>query len=224
MGTEVDELLQEREELSRERLLEIQKENILKEPFLTYFQQCAGVILGTLSENRIHYEDEAIASNYLGVLYGRLFSLLYAKILEEANEFEWQKPEHKVIFSELLIEIYNLMEQEIVWERQISEIIYWFLSDYSELFVLEDLVQLQKGREPKLEQRIWALFGDKKYKERYLQAFYQALESWKGKTIEFLPIIVGSDNYEMSEKKMALMLKMKEERQRIMGEFHENNF
>lgn len=219
------EILGERRELSELRLSQIEHENTVSEPFRTFFRQTAKLLLNKIEESgRICYEQEEIAGNQLGVLYGRHLSLLYAKILEEKRRSGLEELEIRIIFYELLIQIYNLFEEEFISEKQVYDIIYWFFSDYSECFVQEDLNLLKKGELPPLENRIWALYGDKKYKERYLQAFYLAVENLADKTEMFPFIKIDTFPYEMTKKKMDLMLKMREERNQILVQFNENNF
>ncbi|MGN0297609.1 MAG: hypothetical protein ACI4C1_00245 [Lachnospiraceae bacterium] len=223
--------LAEREELCCLRLTQIQQEYTLAEPFLSFFQQTAGLLCGSCSSGKIiSYENEMIATEYLGNLYGKQLSLLYGKLLEEVQNHFGLNREKKVIFSELLIEIYNLFEDEFVSESSVYEVMYWFFSDYSELLVQEDVQWLLQGIEPPLENRIWRLYADRKYKERYLQALTQYLYS-----AQFLEHCHDRKKFffvtkfpaiceETTEKKMALMLKMKEERNQILVQFNENNF
>lgn len=219
------EILKERNELSEFRLCQIDRENTVSEPFRTFFRQTARLLLNKMEESdRICYEQEEIASRQLGVLYGRHLSLLYTKILEEKRKSGLEELETRVIFEELLIQIYNLFEEnnaEFISEKQIHDIMYWFFSDYSECFVQEDLRLLKEGKLPPLENRIWALYGDKKYKERYLQAFYLAAEQLKLQA--FIPIRIDSFPCEIPRKKMELMLKMREERNQILTQLNEEN-
>lgn len=210
-------ILREREELACYRFREILGEPKLSEPFYSYFCQTIRLLLGdTAKQDRYPYEDESAAWEHLGVRYGTQLSLLYAKLLEEQTQGRLTSLETKVIFSELLLEIYCLFEDNLVSEHQIYEIMYWFFSDYSELFVREDLQQMLLGREPALENRIWGLYADKKYKERYLQAFYQEVEQ-QDKILEMIPTLSPSIPYEMTDKKETLLLKMKKERMEILA-------
>lgn len=217
MQQEQDTFLLERRELTQYRFQEILAQSKLPEPFGTYFCQTIQLLLGnTTRDLSFPYEDETAACERLGVLYGTQLSLLYAKLLDEKTQGNLTSLETKVIFSELLLEIYCLFENNLVSEHQIHEIIYWFFSDYSELFVKEDLQQLIRGREPSLENRIWGLYADKKYKERYLQAFYQEIEEYPYDTLEMIPIFIPSLPYKMTDRKKTLLLKMKKERMEIL--------
>lgn len=51
-----------------------------------------------------------------------------------------QRLEEIVVLAELFIEVYNAFEgEELPSYREIQQILYWFKSDYSELFLTERL-------------------------------------------------------------------------------------
>ncbi len=68
----------------------------------------------------------------LGEVHGRILSFLYTEIrgmIVYAFEQRW---EDLLIVCELFIEIYNCFEEELPTYRQIQQIVYWYVSDYSD--------------------------------------------------------------------------------------------
>lgn len=98
-------------------------------------------------ENRFLYEDilpkhygnsygnPEYASRELGESLGRLLSMLYAD-LRSLIPYAFEGRAYDItIFSELLVEIYNVFErEEVPEEHEIQQILYWFFHDYGEVF------------------------------------------------------------------------------------------
>ncbi len=113
----------------------------------TYWEKDLDVIA---KENRKLYEDilpEAYETSYanpayavkvLGEEYGQILSFLYTELRGcIAYVFE-QKTEYLDILFELLIEIYNQFEEEKGTDvHRIKDIIYWYASDYCDVFVAD---------------------------------------------------------------------------------------
>jgi len=88
------------------------------------------------------YANPAYAVSKLGIEYGRLLSFLYSEIRSVIGSVFEQNLIPLTIHSELFVEIYNCFEDEFVTPKQIKQIIYWFISDYSDE-MLEDRVSQQ---------------------------------------------------------------------------------
>ncbi len=81
------------------------------------------------------YGNPAYAVRKLGEVHGRILSFLYAELRGLIVYIFERRLEETVVLQELFIEIYNCFEQEKLPEyKQIQQIVYWFVSDYSELF------------------------------------------------------------------------------------------
>lgn len=95
------------------------------------------------------YGNPAYAAAVLGKTYGKLLSFLYAELRGLIVYVFEQRLEEIVILLELFIEVYNCFEQEeLPKRREIQQIIYWFVSDYSELFVAR---RIQENLDPELD-------------------------------------------------------------------------
>lgn len=82
------------------------------------------------------YANPAYAVRMLGEDYGRLLSMLYARIREMTGFAVENDIYEMTIYGELLVEIYNCFEDaEGTDPETIQKIIYWFCHDYSEVFV-----------------------------------------------------------------------------------------
>ena len=158
-----DSILMERYALAMERISLIQGEQRGKEGVFEFFYRTAGFIcemaklkefleekesqadLDTLRRwNQKIYEDiteEAYETSYANPAYavarlgedGKVYCALYAQVREMiayAYEKNW---EAFIITMELFLEIYHLVLEESGME-EIRQAIYWFYSDYSELF------------------------------------------------------------------------------------------
>ena len=85
------------------------------------------------------YGNPAYAVSQLGEEYGQLLSFLYTELRGcIAYVFE-QKTEYLDILFELLIEIYNQFEAGEPEADRIKESIYWYASDYCDVFVADRL-------------------------------------------------------------------------------------
>ena len=155
-------LIQERYDLTVERITAIPQEHTVPEPFDDFFWKTASFLLmlhhadvhkeRSLVEwqafNRQLYEDilpENYGSSYgnpafavekLGEVHGRILSFLYSELRGIiVYKFE-DRLEEITILHELFIEIYNCFEEEeLPAYREIQQIVYWWVSDYSDLTV-----------------------------------------------------------------------------------------
>ncbi len=82
------------------------------------------------------YANPAYAVKTLGEDYGKLLSMLYAKIREMTGYAAENAVYEMTIYGELFVEIYNCFEDTLgTSPEEIQKIIYWFFHDYSEVFV-----------------------------------------------------------------------------------------
>ena len=86
----------------------------------------------------VSYANPAYAVQKLGEEYGRILSFLYTEIRGEIIYAFEQKDLYLTICNELFIEIYNCFEsaEQPVYE-EIKEIVYWYASDYADVFVAD---------------------------------------------------------------------------------------
>lgn len=88
------------------------------------------------------YANPAYAVAQLGEVHGRVLSFLYTELRGMIVYVFEQRLEEMVVLFELFIEIYNRFEQEELPEyKEIQQIVYWFVSDYSELFAARRILE-----------------------------------------------------------------------------------
>ena len=159
--------IQERYNLTIERMKLILEEESVDDRYLDYFRTVAQFILlidqiqerNSVSleklkeENLALYQD--VIDNYdtsyanpeyaiqvFGREIGEILSFLYTEIRSEIAYVYEKKMENLAICNELFIEIYNSFEgEETPNFKSLKEIIYWYASDYCDVFVAERLME-----------------------------------------------------------------------------------
>ena len=159
--------MNERYQLTLERIRAIAYEDTVEEKYQEYFQCVAKFILEidairerlenkpsmqcTLEElqeeNRsiyrdvtgenyeVSYANPVFAVSKLGEEAGRILSFLYTEIRSEIPSVYERRLEYLTICNELFIEIYNCFEgTDIPDYKEIQSIIYWYASDYCDVF------------------------------------------------------------------------------------------
>lgn len=104
------------------------------------------------SENRKLYED-ILSENYgksyanpdyavemLGEEYGKILSFLYTEMRGEIAYVFERKQLYLTICNELFIEMYNCFEGEEPSYESLKEIVYWYASDYADVFMADRIV------------------------------------------------------------------------------------
>ena len=160
--------MNERYELTIERIRSILEEDTVDIVFRDYFKKVAEFILEIdqirsrlekspdasfeelQKENQSIYRDIA-GDNYeesyanpafavaeLGEEIGKLLCFLYAEIRSEIPHVYEKRLETLTICNELFIEIYNCFEEKPLPDyRELRNIIYWYASDYCDVYVAE---------------------------------------------------------------------------------------
>ncbi len=86
------------------------------------------------------YANPAYASKVFGKEIGEILCFLYSEIRAEIGYAFEKKIEYMTICNELFIEIYNSFEGvESPSYRELKDIVYWYASDYCDVFVAERL-------------------------------------------------------------------------------------
>lgn len=104
------------------------------------------------------YANPAYAAREFGVEYGQILSFLYAEIRGGIPYVFENKLEYLTILMELFVEIYNCFESEEPQDpdqetvgpsvRELKDIIYWYASDYCDVFVADRIMdQIDPARD-----------------------------------------------------------------------------
>ena len=130
------------------------------------------------------YGNPSCAVSVLGEAHGRLLSFLYTELRSLIVYAYEQCLEETVIQLELFIEIYNCYEQESLPEhREIQQIIYWFVSDYSELFVTR---RIREAVDPSLDFASRIVMESDLSDLRYLYRYGEYVSENELRTAQFL--------------------------------------
>lgn len=81
------------------------------------------------------YANPAYAASKLGDEYGKLLSFIYTEIrggIVYAVEFRYTE---LTVLAELFVEVLCLFEEEVPQEKELRDIIYYFVSDYAEMMI-----------------------------------------------------------------------------------------
>ena len=115
------------------------------------------------------YANPDFAERCLGEVHCRLLSFLYVEIRAMIVYAFEQRLENMVILSELFIEVYNAFEgEELPSYREIQQMIYWFESDYSELFVTQ---RVREAVDPSLDFAVKIIMEEDLSDLRYLYKY-----------------------------------------------------
>lgn len=120
----------------------------------------------------------------LGEVFGKLLSFLYTELRALQIYVYEERLEETVICLELFIEVYNCFERTPLPEyREIQQVIYWFLSDYSELFVAH---RIQEAIDPELDFATRIVMESDLTDLRYLYRYGEYVSENELKTAKFL--------------------------------------
>ena len=120
----------------------------------------------------------------LGEVFGKLLSFLYTELRALQIYVYEERLEETVICLELFIEVYNCFERTPLPEyREIQQVIYWFLSDYSELFVAH---RIQEAIDPELDFATRIVMESDLTDLRYLYRYGEYVSENELKTAQFL--------------------------------------
>lgn len=88
------------------------------------------------------YANPEFMENKFGESYGKYLCYLYMSIRKIIPYAFTYRVKETTIYMELFIEIYNIFEDEELSEKSLKETIYWFESDYTDVF-LENRIREQ---------------------------------------------------------------------------------
>lgn len=168
---EENEQAMERYMLTLERIRQIAEEETTKEPYRAYFRNVAAFLLkiedvrvriasGTemsaeelKEENESLYSDvlpahyktsyanPAYAKEMLGETFGVILSAIYTELRAAIGYVFEDRLLYLTILNELFVEVYNCFENDDVTYEMVQEILYWFASDYCDVFAADRVME-----------------------------------------------------------------------------------
>lgn len=134
-----------------------------------------------------HYENSyanpAYAVSKLGDGFGQLFSYLYKEIRGNIVFIhEWRLTDITIL-NEAFIEIYNMFEESVPEETSVKDVIYWFVSDYTDHTVS---YRIREGLDPELSFATDIIKNNDLKDLRYLYYFGEYISDTELKIASFL--------------------------------------
>ena len=134
-----------------------------------------------------HYEtsygNPEYAVKTLGEVHGRILSFLYTELRGMIVFAFEQRMEDMTILAETFIEVYNAFEEEIPSYKQIQQILYWFISDNSDLTVT---YRTREVLDPSLDFAKKIICGEDLTDLRYLYKYGEYVSENELETARFL--------------------------------------
>ena len=158
-----EEQIRERYELTLERIRMIPTEESVISVYRDYFQKTAefilkvDAILNRVSSKTLDswvaeedydtsYANPEFAVQTMGEDIGRYLCALYAEIQNGIEDASRSKIDYLTIRNELFVEIYNCFEEENEPNiKELRNILYWYVSDYYEVFVTDRIKEMFLG-------------------------------------------------------------------------------
>lgn len=150
------------------------------------------------------YANPSYAAEMLGQDYGQILSFLYTE-LRGAIVYAFEgRTEYLAVLYELFIEVYNAFEQEEPECKAIRDIIYWYASDYCDVFVAD---RIEEQLNPELSFAVDIIMGSNLDDIRYLYWFGEYISDNEKETGKYL--------MELSEEQIQKMADVYTEGYRI---------
>lgn len=143
------------------------------------------------------YANPQYAVSWFGEEIGRFLSFLYAEIRGEIAYVYEQKVEYLAICNELFIEIYNCFEESKTPDyRELKEIVYWYASDYCDVFVAD---RIEEQLNPKCSFATEIVMQSDLQDLRYLYQYGEYVSENEWKTAEHLNMLPQETIDKMAE-------------------------
>lgn len=130
------------------------------------------------------YANPSYAVAQMGEEIGRLLSFLYTEIRGEIAYAYEKKLSYLTICNELFIEVYNCFEgEEVLNYKELKDIIYWYASDYSDVFAAD---RIEEQLNPKCSFATDIIMNSDLLDLRYLYQYGEYISENEWKTAEHL--------------------------------------
>jgi leucyl aminopeptidase (aminopeptidase T) len=129
------------------------------------------------------YANPAYAVEMLGETFGKILSFLYTEIRGEIVFAYEQRLFDMTIINELFIEIYYLFEQDEVTYHQVKDVIYWYVSDYSDVMMM---YRIREQMDPSLDFAASIIMDSDLSNPKYLYQYGEYISENERKTAQFL--------------------------------------
>lgn len=129
------------------------------------------------------YANPTYASKKLGEEFGQLLCVVYTELRAMiADAFEYRL-HYITVGAELFIELYNLLEQEEPDSKEVRDAVYWYMSDYCDVFYAD---RLRETLDPSFSFAREIIMESDLSDVRYLFCYGEYISDNERKTAEFL--------------------------------------
>ncbi len=145
-------------------------------------------VAGDAYENS--YANPAVAAERLGETFGPMLSYLYTELRGAIVYAFEQRLTDITIGNELLIQIYNLFEEGEPRPEELRQILYWWNSDYSDIFLT---YRVREQLDPSLSFAWDIICGEDLSNPRYLYLFGEYITASELGTSQYLASLPQKD-------------------------------
>lgn len=129
------------------------------------------------------YANPAYACKKLGEEYGKLLCVVYTELRAIIVDAYENRLNYITIGAELFIEIYNLFETGLPSEKEVRDTIYWYMSDYCDVFYAD---RIREGIDPAFSFAKEIIMESDLSDPRYLFQYGEYISDSEKRTAEFL--------------------------------------
>lgn len=129
------------------------------------------------------YANPAYAVKMLGEEFGQLFCVVYAELRAMIADAYEHRLHYITVGAELFIELYNMFEEELPAEKEVKEAVYWYMSDYCDVFYAD---RIREGVDASFSFAEEIIMGSDLSDVRYLFQYGEYITDCEKKTAEFL--------------------------------------
>lgn len=164
-------------------------EKIEKEEFETYsYEELAdynrSLYADLLPEKyETSYANPAYAVKQLGEDYGQLLCVVYAELRAMIADAYEHRLHYITIGAELFIELYNMFETELPSVREVHDTVYWYMSDYCDVFYAD---RIREGVDASFSFAQEIIMDSDLSDVRYLFQYGEYITDCEKKTAEYL--------------------------------------
>lgn len=129
------------------------------------------------------YANPAYAVKQLGTDYGQLLCVVYTELRAMIADAYEHRLHYITIGAELFIELYNMFEEELPSVKEVRDTIYWYMSDYCDVFYAD---RIREGVDASFSFAKEIIMDSNLSDVRYLFQYGEYITDCEKKTAEFL--------------------------------------
>ncbi len=129
------------------------------------------------------YANPAYAKEKLGEEFGQLLCVVYTELRAMIADAYEHRIHYITVGAELFIELYNMFETELPDSREVRDAVYWYMSDYCDVFYAD---RIREGIDPSFSFAEEIIMDSDLSDLRYLFRYGEYVTDCEKRTAEFL--------------------------------------